>query len=105
MTKIFIVVAVTCIGLSSCTWVKLTQDGARVQVLNTQPDNCKLMGRTTSISRAEIASIRRNEDKVSLELETLARNHAVAMGGDTIVVAGDVTGNAEQTFRVFNCSR
>jgi hypothetical protein len=105
MPKNLIIVAVTCIGLCSCTWVKLTEDGAQVRVLKTQPDNCRNLGRTTSVSRAEVARIQRNEDKVALELETLARNHAVGMGGDTIVIEGGVTGNAERTFGVFDCSQ
>ena len=101
MRKIFLIAI--CIGLSSCTWVKLTEDGARVLVRSTAPSDCERLGRTTSMSKAEIAKVDRKQTKVAIELETLARNYAVGMGGNTIVAEDAMTDDGEQTFIVYNC--
>jgi hypothetical protein len=100
--RLFFTVAI-CVGLSSCTWVKLTEDGAKVMVRTTAPSDCERLGRTTSMSKAEIAKVDRSETKVATELETLARNYAVGMGGNTIVAEDEVTEDGKQTFVVYSC--
>ena len=100
-----LVVASLCllIGLSGCTWVKLTTEGEKVAVVSSVDSACNKLGTTTSIGRAEIASVDRNEAKVASELETLARNHAAGMGGNTIVSQGSVSEEGQQTFVVYQC--
>jgi hypothetical protein len=100
--SLFITVAIF-IGLSSCTWVKLTEDGARVLVQTTVPSDCERLGRTTSMGKAEIAKVDRKQTKVATELETLARNYAVGMGGNTIVAEDEITEDGKQTFIVYSC--
>jgi hypothetical protein len=103
MQKILLFTVAMCIGLSSCTWVKLTEDGAGVLVRTTVPGDCERLGRTTSMSKAEIANVDRKQTKVATELETLARNYAVGMGGNTIVAQDVMTDDGKQTFIVYNC--
>lgn len=103
MRNIFFFTIATCFALSSCTWVKLTEDGARVLVLTTAPGGCERLGRTTSMSKAEIANVDRKQTKVATELETLARNYAVGMGGNTIVAEDAMKDDGKQTFIVYNC--
>ncbi len=91
------------IGLSGCTWVKLTSEGENVTVMSSADPACKKVGSTTSIGRSEVASVDRNKAKVATELETLARNHAAGMGGNAIVVEGPVTEEGQQTFAVYKC--
>jgi len=55
------------------------------------------------MSKAEIAKVDRKQTKVAIELETLARNYAVGMGGNTIVAEDAMTDDAQQTFIVYNC--
>ena len=105
MQKILLFTITICIGLSSCTWVKLTEDGARVLVRTTASGDCERLGRTTSMSKAEIAGVDRKQAKVATELETLARNYAVGMGGNTIVSEGEITEDGKQTFTVYSCPR
>jgi hypothetical protein len=100
--SLFFTVAI-CLGLSSCTWVKLTEDGAIVLVRTTAPSDCERLGRTTSMSKAEIAKVDRKQAKVATELETLARNYAVGMGGNTIVAEDEITEDGKQTFIVYSC--
>jgi hypothetical protein len=91
------------IGLSGCTWVKLTTGGEQVAVASRADPACKKLGATTSIGVSEVASVDRNEAKVATELETLARNQAAGMGGNTIVPDGPVTKEGQQTFSVYQC--
>jgi hypothetical protein len=55
------------------------------------------------MSKAEIANVDRKQTKVATELETLARNYAVGMGGNTIVAEDVMTDDGQQTFIVYNC--
>jgi hypothetical protein len=91
------------IGLSGCTWVKLTTEGEQVAVVSRADPACNKLGHTTSMGLSEIASIDRKEAKVATELETLARNQAAGLGGNTIVPDGPVTKEGEQTFTVYQC--
>ena len=103
MPKMLFFTVVICLGLSSCTWVKLTEDGARVLVRTTAPSDCERLGLTTSMSKAEKAKVDRKQTKVATELETLARNYAVGMGGNTVVAKDEITEDGKQTFIVYNC--
>lgn len=89
--------------VSGCTWVELTDDGAAVRVSGNVSGNCELRGTTTSVSRAAVAGIDRNQQKFESELEILARNQAAILRGNVIVPAGPVEDN-QRTYRVFRCS-
>ena len=88
-------------ALASCTWVKLTSAGENVAVL-TQAEvaNCTRTGTTTVEVRDKVV-LERNQEKVALELRTLARNRA-ADRGDSIVASTGVN-NGEQTFIIYRC--
>jgi hypothetical protein len=90
-------------GLAACTWVKLTSEGEAVTVMSSAGPACKKLGSTKSIGRSEVASVDRNEEKVATELETLARNQAAGMGGNTIVPAGPVSADGQRTYAVYKC--
>jgi hypothetical protein len=94
----------TSLLLTACTWVKVDEEGQGVTVVSSAPESCRRLGTTTSITRAEIASIDRSSKKVATEMETLARNAAARMGGDTIVAESEVSKAGEQTFIVYRCS-
>lgn len=88
---------------TGCTWVDLTAGGEAVTVVSAAPGSCKRLGSTTSATRADIASIDRNDKKVANELATLARNAAARMGGDTIAPESGITDKGERTYGVFRC--
>ncbi|MEQ8264734.1 DUF4156 domain-containing protein [Pseudohaliea sp.] len=100
--RIAIVVPLVAV-LSACTWVRLSDAGRDVAVVSTAPSNCKRLGTSTSVTRASIASIDRRDAKVVGELETLARNAAGKMGGDTIVAETAISEEGEQSFVVYRC--
>jgi len=89
--------------LSACTWVKPTPEGEQVRVLNaSQVSICKKLGNTTVSLMAKVGFVERNEETVSEELVTLARNSGGSMGGDTVVPASGIE-EGEQSFDVYKC--
>lgn len=89
--------------LVACTWVELTPEGEKVKVA-TEADvtNCKNMGKATVSVKAELGGVVRNKEKVQKELETMARNIAIDLKGDTVVPAGEIT-DGRQVFNVYQC--
>lgn len=100
--KFIIVLAVTAC-LQACTWVKPTEGGDKVVVSQGEGiNNCERKGEVESALKSRVAGVERNATKVAGELETLARNEAERMGGDTIVAESTVW-DGKQTFGVFRC--
>jgi hypothetical protein len=97
------VIGTMVLALAGCTWVDLTSQGETVTVVSAVPSSCQRLGSTTSTTRANIASIDRDNKKVSAELATLARNAGAKMGGDTIRAESKISDKGEQTFGVYRC--
>jgi hypothetical protein len=88
---------------SGCTWVEVSEEGQLVQLLDESAvTECQRVGRVTAISREKVLGVKRNTDKLMMELSSIARNNAVSMQGNAIVPAGSVEGN-EQVFIVYKC--
>jgi len=91
------------IAASACTFVDLKPRGEKVRILAQQEvGRCKPLGKVTVATAAKVAFIARPRDNVREELLRLARNHAGAMDGDTIVAEGEVV-DGEQRFGVYRC--
>ena len=98
LTGILIVVMI-----SACSWVKLTPSGEKVRVLSiSEVGSCKKLGKTKTMLKDKIAGIKRNAAKVKKEMETLARNSAADMAGDTVVPVSEIK-DGEQVFDVYRC--
>lgn len=103
MNKLYRVFFASVILLSACTWVDLTQEGEKVNVLNTtEVAQCKHLGQTTVSTKDKVAGVRRHQNAIDYELISLARNAAARMGGDSIV-ADTVEENGQQSFLVYRC--
>jgi starvation-inducible outer membrane lipoprotein len=90
-------------SLSACTWVDLTPEGEKVRVLSAQEvQSCTKKGKTTVSIKADVGGIERDREKVKTELETLARNSAVDLNGDTVVPTSEIK-DGKQTFDVYRC--
>lgn len=90
--------------LTACTWVKLTPQGEKVTVAKAaHVTNCKFAG-TTTVSVKSRTLGERDSGKIKTELETLARNEASKLKGDTVVPVTEIK-NGEQTFKVYQCNR
>ena len=89
--------------LSACTWVKLSKEAEAVSVRQAENINgCKMLGRTTASLKDKIMGLDRDAEKIQAELETLARNAAVDLGGNVVVPSSDIE-NGRQSFDVFAC--
>lgn len=91
--------------LPACTWVKLTPEGEKVRVASHEDvQSCERKGKTNASLKADIAGIDRKHEKVKTELETLARNSAYKLGGDTVVPVSTIK-DGKQTFEVYRCNK
>lgn len=89
--------------LSGCSWVQL-QDGAeRVNLVSErQAGECERLGRTQVQVAHRVGFIPRNEAAIQENLDDMARNQAVQMGGDTIA-ALDQAEEGRQGFGIYRC--
>lgn len=101
--RLVVIMAILAV-LTGCAWVKLTEGGKTVTVVTKVPTSCTRLGNTASQTRADVATIGRNREKIADELLILARNSASRMGGDTIIAESEVSDTGEQTFGVYRCS-
>jgi hypothetical protein len=91
--------------LSACTWVELTSMGSEIKLVDQNDGTlatCKKLGSVTSMVKHKIGSFNRSEEKVNVELATIAQNEAAEMGGDTISAEGP-SDNGRRTFSVYKC--
>lgn len=96
-----LVALVVAVG-AGCTWVSLSDEGGTVAVAQAG-GACERLGRTTTKVADRITFFDRSEEKVADELETLARNEAARMGGDTVVPESEIE-DGRRTYGVYRCS-
>jgi len=102
MKKLTLVILATAM-MASCTWVKATPEAVQVRILyHNQIEQCKRIGQATVSVLDSIAFIPRSEQQVSEELETLARNSAAEIHGDSAVAISKVI-DGEQVFNIYRC--
>ncbi len=88
----------------SCNWVPLTSEGENVRVLQAGAvSDCQKVGKVSSKTSDRILIFARTDRKIREELESLARNEAVDLNGDTIVPIG-TEADGRQSFEVYRCS-
>jgi hypothetical protein len=90
-------------GLIACSFVSLTPEAKNIAV--TTPSNalknCKFLG-NTNVSLWSKAETFQSQKTVESQLDTLARNQAATMGGNT-VVASSAIDNGQRAYAVYNC--
>lgn len=91
-------------ALSSCAWVKMAPGADAVRVVRAdQPlSACERRGEVSVSVKDRLGPYERNDIRVRDELETLARNEAPSLGGDTIQPRGEPA-DGEQRFSVWRC--
>ena len=100
MKKIVIALATLA---SACAFIE-PKPGAEKVVLFTpeQASRCAPLGSTKVSVLDRAGFIARDRASVRADLQALARNTAIEMGGDTIAEAGPVS-EGQQTFNVYRC--
>lgn len=103
MSKFAIVAVLVVACLGACTWVKPTPEGAQVSVASADSvSGCKRLGNVNVSVKDDMGRVKRKDEKVAGELETLARNEGAVMGGDTVVSQSKIS-DGRQTFAVYKC--
>ncbi|MFT6387521.1 MAG: hypothetical protein ACJAUP_000892 [Cellvibrionaceae bacterium] len=89
--------------LSGCTWVNENTAGRNVTITAIdQVANCSQVGTISANVKHKLGFILRDRDKVTRELQILARNEAVALGADAIVADG-APNDGKQGYKAFSC--
>ena len=102
VNKLILVAAIGTI-FAGCASPKLDRGGTKVRVLTPEEvTSCRELGKTTSSVMNSVVGIDRAEESIAEELETLSRNSAANLGGDTIVPL-TVVENGQRTFLVYKC--
>ena len=91
-------------GLPGCTWVHMAPGASAVQVVAGAPAGCEQRGEVEVSVKESIAFYDRNPLRVREELETLARNEAPGLGGDTVQPL-DGFEDGRQRYTVWRCNR
>lgn len=90
---------------AGCTWVKPTATGERITVATfEQVKACKNLAKVTVAVLDKVVFVPRSEEKVAGELQTMAKNSAAELDGDTIVAVSKVI-DGEQAFNVYRCGK
>lgn len=89
--------------LTGCTWVNENASGRKV-VITVIDDvkNCTKVGNINANVKHKLGFIPRNNDKVTRELQVLARNEAVRLGANAIV-ADSAPIEGKQSYQAFTC--
>ena len=97
------VVAMLLAGSGACAWVPLDPGAEAVSVRTAaQVADCERLGRTSTRTADGVGPIPRRDAKVAEELERLARNEAVRMGGNAVAPL-DEARDGEQRFGIYRC--
>ena len=90
------------IALSGCTWVHMAPGAKAVRVVATAPTGCEPRGEVEVSVKEKVGFYERNTLRVRDELETLARNEAPGLGGNTVQPM-DGFEDGTQRFTVWRC--
>ncbi|MDZ7787931.1 MAG: DUF4156 domain-containing protein [Halofilum sp. (in: g-proteobacteria)] len=100
--NVILAVAMTAV-LGGCSFVTVDPGAEDVLVLAAErTKDCERLGQTRVSVATKIGFIKRGKPAISDNLETLARNSAAEMGGDTITAETEVS-DGKQTFGIFDC--
>ena len=90
--------------LSACTWVHMAPGASAVRVLaaGPAPANCENRGEVEVSVKDALGPYERNPLRVRDELETLARNEAPGLGGDSVQPL-DGPEDGRQRYTVWRC--
>lgn len=97
-----LLIAATVATLSSCTWVHMAPGAKAVRVVESAPAGCEARGEVEVSVKDSIGFYERNRLRVRDELETLARNEAPGLGGDTVQPL-DGYEDGTQRYAVWRC--
>ncbi len=103
MLNKYVFILITIFTLNACATVKLTHGGEKARLLSSgEVVNCQKRGATKVRVKPTMLTVSRQSTVIAKELQILARNSSVNMGGDTVTPISKID-NGEQTFAVYRC--
>ena len=101
-----VLAAASAVLLSACTWVHLAPAAKNVRVIpaGATPAGCEKRGEVSVSVKDSVAFYERNTLRVRDELETLARNEAPGLNGDSVQPL-DGPEDGRQRYTVWRCRR
>jgi hypothetical protein len=103
MINKYILLFIITFTLSACASVKLTHGGEKARLLSSgEVVNCQKRGATKVRVKPTMLTVARQPTVIAKELQILARNSSVNMGGDTVTPISKID-HGEQTFAVYRC--
>ena len=89
--------------VTACSFVSLDPEASDVNVSENASSLkfCKFLG-NTSVSLWSKAETFQSQKTVASQLDTLARNQAATMGGNTVTPDSEIN-NGQRTYKVYNC--
>jgi hypothetical protein len=91
------------LALSGCTFVTLAPEAEAVRIVDEQEAaSCKELGTTRVEVMGKVGFVYRSAKKISVELDTLARNAGADLDGNAVVPSGPVA-EGKRTYRVLRC--
>jgi len=89
--------------LSACSFVELTKEGGNVRLIEKgEVTGCKYLGQVTASVTDRVGIFGRKDESVQENVNTLARNAAAELGGDTVKAAENIK-DGKQKFDVYRC--
>lgn len=111
MTRVFrrttVVATLLCAPLlvAGCSFVNLDPEAEEVEVLSAERvSDCDRVGQTRVTTAHRIGFIPRGAPAIERDLDRLARNSALDLGGDTVVRKTEIE-DGKATYDVFDCVR
>jgi hypothetical protein len=97
-------IAALLLPLAACTWVHMAPGASAVRVIaaGPAPANCENRGEVEVSVKDSLGPYERNPLRVRDELETLARNEAPGLNGDTVQPL-DGPEDGRQRYLVWRC--
>ncbi|MEA5445891.1 DUF4156 domain-containing protein [Gammaproteobacteria bacterium AB-CW1] len=89
--------------VAACTWVRPESGTEGIALISEeQAEACERISSVEVSVLARVAGMDRHQDAVESDLITLARNHAVERGGDTIAALSEID-SGKQRYGVYRC--
>lgn len=91
-------------SLTACSFVSLDPQAKDIMVSTdtNKLSNCKFIG-NTNVSLWSKAETFQSQKTTESQLNTLARNQAATMGGNTVITESATNDAVQKTYRVYNC--
>ena len=92
------------LSLAACTWVEPTKESSEVTLVKDfNVKSCEKLTTVSSTVKHKVGGMTRDEETVTEELITLAKNRAAELGGDSIVSHGPAV-DGTMKFDVYKCA-